>query len=549
MRHLLKAGLLTLVLCLRIATLAAAGPVEDGLAAYNRGDYATALRLWRPLADQGDAHAQDLLGLVYANGQGVPKDYAAAMMWLRKAADQGLGVAQSSVGSMYENGQGVPKGYAAAMKWYRKAADQGVGLAQDAIGFMYIYGRGVPHDGAEAFKWFRKAAEHGDASGESMLGAIYEYMNRIVPQDYALAATWYRKAAEQGDARAQFELGALYETGQGVPQDYALAYKWYGQAADGFSTSDADNRDKAIRGRFRVIALLSLEQRTGSKLVVSVQQALDNLGFDAGPPDGRVGTRTQFAIWEYERSVGLPQSIGLPDNEQITPELVASVQTTLALAERQVSSLPQQGLKVTSTGSGFYISNAALLLTNYHVVEGCKAISIHGQVASLVSFDPKDDLAVLHTPPRSGSVAALRLRPAVRAGERVVAVGFPLTGFLAAQANVTTGDVSSLAGIGNDSRYLQITAPVQPGNSGGPLFDASGNVIGVVSAKLDAIKVAGITGDIPENVNFALKAVVVEAFLIFHFITFQTATSNAERSAPDIGDWGKSITELIECWQ
>jgi S1-C subfamily serine protease len=284
-------------------------------------------------------------------------------------------------------------------------------------------------------------------------------------------------------------------------------------------------------------------------LVVSVQQALDNLGFDAGPPDGRVGTRTQFAIWQYEQSVGLPESINLPDNEQITPGLVASVQTTLAMTQRQVSALPQQGLKVTSAGSGFYLSNTALLLTNYHVVEGCKAISIHGQVASLVSFDPKDDLAVLHTPPRSGSVAALRVRPAVRAGERVVAVGFPLTGFLAAQANVTTGDVSSLAGIGNDSRYLQVTAPVQPGNSGGPPFDASGNVIGVVSAKLDAIKVAGITGDIPENVNFALKAVVVQAFLIFHFITYQTATSQTERSAPDIGDLGKSITELVECWQ
>jgi S1-C subfamily serine protease len=137
----------------------------------------------------------------------------------------------------------------------------------------------------------------------------------------------------------------------------------------------------------------------------------------------------------------------------------------------------------------------------------------------------------------------------VRAGERVVVVGFPLAGLLAEQANVTTGDVSSLAGIGDDSRYLQITAPVQPGNSGGPLFDASGNVIGVVSAKLDAVKVAGVTGDIPENVNFALNVSVVRAFLDAHGVAYQTAASTNELSAPDIGDGGKRITELVECWQ
>ncbi len=78
---------------------------------------------------------------------------------------------------------------------------------------------------------------------------------------------------------------------------------------------------------------------------------------------------------------------------------------------------------------------------------------------------------------------------------------------------------------------------------------ARGNVIGVVSAKLDAIKVAGVTGDIPENVNFALNVGVVEAVLILHGISYQIATSTTERTAPDIGDWGKSITELVECWQ
>jgi uncharacterized protein len=149
----------------------------------------------------------------------------------------------------------------------------------------------------------------------------------------------------------------------------------------------------------------------------------------------------------------------------------------------------------------------------------------------------------------AGTAAGAACWAAVRAGERVVAVGFPLVSFLAEQANVTIGDVSSLAGISGDSRYLQITAPVQPGNSGGPLFDMAGNVIGVVSAKLDAIKVAGVTGDIPENVNFALNVSVVRAFLDSHSIPYQTAESAGELSSPDIGDRGKGITQLVACWQ
>jgi S1-C subfamily serine protease len=209
----------------------------------------------------------------------------------------------------------------------------------------------------------------------------------------------------------------------------------------------------------------------------------------------------------------------------------------------------QQMLKIAATGSGFYLSNVALLLTNYHVVDGCKAVSIPRGTASIVAVDPANDLALVSVPPRSGGIASLRTSPAIRAGERVVAVGFPLTGYLAEQANVTTGDVSSLAGIRNDSRYMQITAPVQLGNSGGPLFDAAGNVIGVVSAKIDAIKVAGITGDIPENVNFALNVSVVRTFLDSHGVIYLTAVSTGERPVPDIGDRGKSITELVECWQ
>ncbi len=125
---------------------------KAGVAAYNRGDYATALREWRPLAKQGYAEAQSNLGVMYDIGHGVPQDYAEAVKWYRKAAEQGYAEAQHNLGRMYVKGLSVPQDYARAAKWYRKAAEQGVADAQHYLGVMYDKGLGVPQDYAKAMK-------------------------------------------------------------------------------------------------------------------------------------------------------------------------------------------------------------------------------------------------------------------------------------------------------------------------------------------------------------------------------------------------------------
>ena len=107
--------------------------------------------------------------------------------------------------------------------------------------------------------------------------------------------------------------------------------------------------------------------------------------------------------------------------------------------------------------------------------------------------------------------------------------------------------MSALAGIADDSRYLQISAPVQPGNSGGPLLDASGHLVGIVTAKLNALRVARFTGDIPENVNFALKAEVARTFLDSKGIKYQMARSDKQLSPSDVGDIARPFTVHIEC--
>jgi uncharacterized protein len=137
---------------------AIAGPLEDASTAYKRGDFATALQIWRPRATQGVAFAQFNLGLMYYSGQGVPQDYAEAAKWYRLAADQGNPDSQNTLGTMYEGGLGFPQDYAEAAKWYRLAAEQGNATAQFNLGFLYYSGQGVPQDYVQAHMWVDLAA-------------------------------------------------------------------------------------------------------------------------------------------------------------------------------------------------------------------------------------------------------------------------------------------------------------------------------------------------------------------------------------------------------
>ena len=218
------------LLALGLFGIASAGQLDDGVAAARRGDYATAMRFWRPLTDQGNAAAQYNIGVLYELGQGVLQDYAQALVWFRKAAVQENAFAQAALGEMYADGWGVPKDYAQAAAWYRKAADQGHLAAQNNLGVIYRDGEGVPQDYAQALMWFRKAAAQGNAAAQYNLGRMYN-IGEGVPQNYAQALVWLRKGAAQGNADAQFGLGMMYRGGEGVPQDYAHALMWFRKAA------------------------------------------------------------------------------------------------------------------------------------------------------------------------------------------------------------------------------------------------------------------------------------------------------------------------------
>ena len=429
---------------------ALAGPFEDGVAAHTRQDYATALRLWRPLAIGGDAGAQFNLGTMYGNGRGVAKDDRQAVFWYRKAAEQGHASAQYLLGSMYDKGRGVPKDEQQAAHWYRKAAEQGDASAQYNLGLMYGNGRGVPKDDQQA-------------------------------------VFWYRKAAEQGQVSAQYNLGVMYGTGVGVAKDDQQAYFWSLLASVGGDKNAVTNRDNLERR-------LTAEQRA------------------AAQADAR--------NWKPQVASAPGAAPGLPE--------------------------PDRKSRADSTGSGFRVG-AGRIVTNNHVVERCSRIRVNGTLAGRVlARDARNDLAIVEATEDRGPAASVRATRS-RLGEAVAIAGFPLQGMLTG-LSVTKGNVSRLSGLVGGSRLLQISAPVQPGNSGGPLLDASANVIGVVVSKLDALRVAKATGDIPQNVNFALNANVLRAFLDANDVQYADGMSAQPLSPTEVASRAARFTVLVECW-
>jgi hypothetical protein len=212
---------------------------------------------------------------------------------------------------------------------------------------------------------------------------------------------------------------------------------------------------------------------------------------------------------------------------------------TLVCAANAAPGTPAPSKPTGSTGSGIIVDDAGHVLTNNHVVKNCKSITVKAigsdaLAATVNAVDPKNDLAILRTAYGEpiGTPARFRSqsKPA-RLGEETGVIGYPLTGFLSAEPKATFGQISSVAGYNNDYTLLQISAPVQPGNSGGPVLDASGLVIGVVVSQA-SLALASIVGNAPQNVNFAIIQIPLHFFNRLR-IEFEAALASRPNTAHD----------------
>lgn len=207
---------------------------------------------------------------------------------------------------------------------------------------------------------------------------------------------------------------------------------------------------------------------------------------------------------------------------------------------------------IASTGTGFFVSPLGHLITNAHVVSGCKRLVARRATSELfplavVAVDERNDLALLKSN-ITDNTAFFRRGPAPL-GEGVIVYGFPLVGTLAVSGNLTTGSISAVAGLGDDASKYQVSAPVQQGNSGGAVLDESGLVVGVVQSKLNAVRATQLTGDIPQNINFAIKAGVVKNFLKTQGIRYVEKDQVPARKVSAIADDAIGYTVLIACYQ
>jgi S1-C subfamily serine protease len=333
----------------------------------------------------------------------------------------------------------------------KKAAVQGNAQAQYELGWAYFNGNQVSKNPAEAGKWWRKAADQGHVDAQFWTATSYKYAN-----NFAEAIKWYLKAAKQGHVDSQNNLALCYVLGEGVPKNEIEALAWFNIAA---ASGDKD----AVKSREM------LEGQIGSQARLLAQQ------------------RSKEILNEIE-----------------------STKNKKAQSKKASPNKPKDSDVPKGSGSGVFLTNDGLILTAAHVVHDSTGIKVGTQQgfksARIVKLDNANDLALLKCE-GSFQSAPVKSSSGIKLGSSVFTIGFPNIEFQGFSPKMTKGEISSLSGLQDDPRHWQISVPVQPGNSGGPLFDEAGNVVGVVLSKLDAIKVAKFTGDLPQNVNYAVKSI------------------------------------------
>lgn len=362
---------------------------------------------------------------------------------------------------------------------------------------------------------------HPDLGTRAGLLEAFRMGNAVLDCETPCSGTWGAARNESKALHDSMQWQRLAELVLRIGYDVDLAWYFLGRAAEGLGYHAAA---KKYYGNAINIAR----------------------GNDSGRPcNGPLFNNCEGFVFPRNAEIRLAQlPKGIPVVTEASPD-GASVPTP---------SLPTTGGEVASTGSGFFVGSNGYALTNLHVVEGCAQVTLrvpgrNSEAVIVAAESPQYDLALLRLNSRGRVGARLRSGASIRPGDAVIAVGFPLTGLLASQASVTLGSVSALAGISDDARFIQISAPIQPGNSGGPLLDMSGNVVGVIRSSLNAISVAGATGNIPQNVNFAIKGSLIREFLDKEGVHYDTATSDRDLKAADIGEIATSYTFLVECWQ
>jgi len=404
-------------------------------------------------ADDGATEVQMLLGGYFLWGPERFRSPSRALSYLEIAATGGHLQAQSVVAQMLWEGKEVPRDRDRALRWFEAAAKQGDLESQIRLAQILSKEEGA-EEKRKAREWFESAAKQGDPESQHNLG-VYLRDGIGGARFVSDAMGWFERAAKQGFGPSQINLAVAFVLGEGVPQSRVKAHMWFNIAA-------ANAQDNALGGR-----LMVERDMTREELALAQQQATE---FKPSPEHRPSRTGVE----------------GVP---------------------KQVSG---------GTGSGFFVTSNGYFVTNWHVVDGARTIRVRGASgtfeATLVRRDAANDLALLKV---DGEFPTLSLRTdrGARVAERVFTVGFPNPSLQGTASKYTAGEVSALSGPRDHPALLQISVPLQPGNSGGPLVDPEGLVVGVIVAQLDQFEALATSGALPSNVGYAIKGRVLQMML------------------------------------
>jgi S1-C subfamily serine protease len=354
--------------------------------------------------------------------------------------------------------QGTVKNPEQAFLWAKRASVYANPKAWAALGSYYEEGFGTKPDIEMALQWYQKAAGAGDPIGQFSY-AVCLTSGKGTPLDEFQAAKYFRAAAIQKHAEAQFSIGSAYLKGNGVRKSIVQGIAWLTIAAQNGQKDSADFLNK-----IPVLPRNVLEE---------VVQATRSI----------------------EREISA------------APEIRDGPEPWSSPKRNPGASIP--GKLAKWSGSGFIVTKSGYIVTNNHVAPEQSRVQVITKfgafAAKVVKVDPVNDLSLLKIDGMFIPMPVIDSEK-VRLGATVGTLGFPNTDIQGFSPKLTKGEISSLAGLRDDPKYFQISVPVQPGNSGGALFDDKGNVCGVVSAKINQKAAIATTGTIAENVNFAIKS-------------------------------------------
>ena len=328
-----------------------------------------------------------------------------------------------------------------------------------------------------------------------------------------------------------------------------IAYYWNGKVLEGIWKNDKFQYAQKTPYS-RVSAEPSLLKTAFKKLSKTqrrlLQSNLKDLGFYKSSIDGLYGKGTAGALTAYNK-----QNLNGADlkNSNNVEKLISAVLALKPNPKKVPDSNSDSTYKVAS-GTGFYVSNAGHIITNHHVIEGCKDMKVHsnGNVLETkrIAQDRRNDLALLKiasAPKHSFSLSNESPFPL----QDIVVAGFPFGEKVSSTLKFTEGVISSIAGLGDDYSQIQIDAALQPGNSGGPILDEYGNVVAVAVAKLSLEKILKDYGVVPENTNFGVKVSAVKNLMEGNGIPFKSPNTEviSKRELSQIATDG---TVYLTCW-